>query len=173
MLWERPKSSALTINRRPFSAHTIIWNHRSGEQPVPGAQDEQKLLSFAQSCRVWPKHIKTLQFELVQQPPIDRSHQFRRRHGPALLRRQGLLGQSIEFPRMLRHARGELSKPITVLEAENFLLRYFKTRQLGAGQINASSLGVGAHVTENVRQLQGLAEVIGVIAAGRVLIAEN
>ena len=45
--------------------------------------------------------------------------------------------------------------------------------QLGEGQINAPALGVGADVPQDVGQLEGLAEVDRVVAAGRVAVAED
>ena len=48
-----------------------------------------------------------------------------------------------------------------------------KFPQIGERQINPAAFGVGADVTQDVGELQRLAEINGIIAARGILIAEN
>src|SRR5665213_197127 len=112
---ERPKSSALTIRRRTASRGSIVGHSGAGNQLAPGAEDEQDFLAFVQAGRARTKNLEAAALKLAEKPPIDRTHQLRRRHGTAVLSRQGLAGQAVKFAGLLRHVFGQLRKALRVL----------------------------------------------------------
>ena len=62
---ERPKSSALTISRRGVESGlgrlgAIAWRRRPGNEPAPGAQDEQRLLAPAQARALGAEDVEPL-----------------------------------------------------------------------------------------------------------------
>src|SRR5579864_909135 len=77
------------------------------------------------------------------------------------------------MPGPRRHAARQLAKPIRILRAEDFFFADVEARQFGLRQINPAAVSVRTHITEDVRQLKGFAEIDSVIAARGILIAED
>ena len=69
-------------------------------------------------------------------------------------------------------AAGELRIARRVVAPQD-LLRGTPKRASSPGEVNAAAVGVVAHVAEDVGELERLAEVHGVVAAGRVAVAED
>src|SRR5688572_23596134 len=78
ILGERPKSSAFTIKRRGASRRAIVRRNRSGKHAIPGAENQEELLSFVEPRGMRAENIEASALQLAQQPPIDGAHQFRR-----------------------------------------------------------------------------------------------
>src|SRR5262245_53415580 len=110
MLWDRPKSSALTTNRRRFSACAIVWDHRSRKQAVPSPANKQDFLAGTQAGRIRAEYVETKRLQFAEQTPVDATHQFGRRHRPKVLRGQSFLGLLIKLPSVLGNAGSEISK---------------------------------------------------------------
>src|ERR1051326_4034522 len=99
---ERPKSSALTINRRTCAASpsdAIVRRHRAGNQSPPGLEYEQSFLAFVQARQFRAEDGELLPLKFSQQSPINRAHQFSRGHRAAILRGQRLPPESTKIPR--------------------------------------------------------------------------
>src|SRR3974390_1800340 len=107
---ERPKSSALKMSRRPGSGRAIVWRHRAGGETQPGAQNQPHFLPRAEAGRFRPKDVEIPGFELLQQPPVNRAHQFGGDHGPAVRGWEGRSRPPVEFPRAAGHTGREFMK---------------------------------------------------------------
>src|SRR5690349_8980274 len=170
---DRPKSSALTMSRRTASGRPIVWNEGASGQPIPGAEDEEQLLRLAHARRRGIKYVECLRFELLEQPPVHRSHQLGRPHRTAVLGRQRLTRLAVEVARPCGEAPGGLPESRRVLQVQNLLRSDAPPLQFFGRDINPSAFRVSAHVAEDVGELKGLAEINRVVAAARVLITED
>src|SRR5437867_5936544 len=199
---ERPKSSALTISRRagersdevlkywdgedavlqhsitpslhfPAPSGSIIGNQGAGGEPVPGAQDEEEFLRFTDARKRGSENVELLRFEFLQQPPIDRAHQLGGAHRTAVLVGERLAGFAIELSRPTSNGSRRLTEARGVFEVQNLLRADLAALQLFERQVNSPALGIRAHVAQNVRELERLAEKDGVVATARLGVSEN
>src|SRR5437868_10337175 len=172
MLLERPKSSALTMRRRRGSRRSIIGRQRTAALPQPGAKDQQDFLEPAQARLLRSENVELPRLELVQEPPIHRTHQFGGGHRTTILARQQFAGAPVMEPGSFRHGIGNPTESVSVLKLKNLLFLDPKTFEFGLRQVNAPPLGVDANVAQNVGQLKGLPKMIGIIATKRIGVAE-
>src|SRR5581483_3661818 len=91
---DRPKSSALTISRLDVA---IIGCCRAQRESQPRLENQGELVWLGQFQRLCAKDIEFISFQFLQQPPIDRAHQFSSDHRFAVFRRQSFLRQSIKI----------------------------------------------------------------------------
>src|ERR1041385_3170205 len=134
---DQPSSRRVSSHEQPGPGMNAIRplrpigrSHRPGDQTEPRAKNQENLLAFVEARQLWSKNVETVALELAQQPPINRAHQLRGCHRPAVSGREGRACQAIEMTRPLRHARGHFKKAWRVFTARNFVRRNLEPRQL-------------------------------------------
>ena len=75
--------------------------------------------------------------------------------------------------RPARDAGGQLAEPRRIIKPQDFLFAHLAARQFRERQIDPAAFRIPADVAQNIRELQGFAEINRVIPAGRILVAEN
>ena len=115
--------------------------------------------------RAGAEDVELLSFQFEQQPPVNRPHQFGGDHGTPVFRGQGHPGEAVEIFGAAGDAGGQPRETFGVFVPQNFVGRNVEFFQLGQRQINPAAFGVGAHVAQNIGELQRLAEMHGVVAA--------
>src|SRR5208282_101268 len=164
---ERPKSSALTMRRRTncrlpiadcrLSARSIIGCGGADRKAQPALENQKDFISAAEPCRLRAKNVELLRFQLEQQPPVNRTHQFGGDHGPAIFGGQGFAGEAIEILGAGGEMSGEPAIAVGIFGPQNLLRSNAEFFQIGERQINPAASGVGADVAQDVGELQRLA----------------
>ena len=147
MEWERPKSSALTMRRRPdcglriadcgferdpvISRRAIIRSRRSQNKTQPRLENQRELVRLAQFQRSRAEDIEAVRFEFLQQPPVNQAHQFSSHHGAPVLRGQHFAGEAIKIFSAAGNAGGKIEVVFGVLALENFVFGHVEFFQLG------------------------------------------
>src|SRR5579862_8532935 len=144
---ERPKSSALTMSRRPESGvrssefgveetggmtrglaqdslrYSVVRGCRAEGEPQPGPENQQGFLYFIQAGGFRAEHIESLLLQFLQQPPIDRAHQLSGDHGVAVLDGQGLPCLAVKMFGAPGDFGGQLRKTVGVFVPQDFVGR--------------------------------------------------
>ena len=77
------------------------------------------------------------------------------------------------MPGARRDADGEVAEARGVMALQYLLRRHAKAREFLQREIDTPALGVRPHVTQDVGELKGLAQIHGVVARARVGVAKN
>src|SRR4051812_43396526 len=107
------------MSRRRASGRAIVRDERAGKDAEPSAQDEHQLLTFADARECGTEDIELLRFELLQQAPIDRAHQFRGSHRAAVFAWKCFVGEFVKMFRAFSDARGELAEAWRIFPVQN------------------------------------------------------
>src|SRR5438045_437020 len=97
----------------------IIGRDGAGDEPAPGAQDQQEFLALGEAGGLRAEDVEALPFQFTQQAPIDRAHQLSGDHGATVGSGKGLASQAIKMTSLFSYAGGEFKKARRIFQPQD------------------------------------------------------